>query len=176
MTPTFKNVTYRGYTDSAPYPPIKVKAPNKEYADILMDDFAGPKGEFSAMSLYFYHHYTFGEDAGDYGAMAMHIAIAEMHHMEILAAVIRKLGGNPVFRGSKESNGRYWNAKNLDYSQSLCAGLQIALEGETNAIAAYGKHAELIDDPFVKNILERIIGDERLHRSYIHQMIETYCK
>lgn len=176
MTPTFNNVTYRGYTDSAPYPPIKIQAPNKEYADILMDDFAGPKGEFTAMSMYFYQHYIADEETGDYGTMVMRIAVAEMHHMEILASVIRKLGGNPVFRSSKESNERYWNAKNIDYSRSICTSLQIALEGETNAIITYGKHVEMIDDPFIKNILERIIGDERLHRSYIYQMIETYCK
>jgi Mn-containing catalase len=176
MTPTFNNVTYRGYTDSAPYPPIRVKARNKGYANILMDDFSGPKGEFTAMSMYFYQHYIAGENTGDYGTMVMRIAIAEMHHMEILAAVIRELGGNPVFRSSTGPNERYWNSRNINYSRDLCTSLQIALEGETNAISSYKKHAGMIDDPFVKNILERIIGDERLHRSYISQMIETYCK
>lgn len=174
MTPTSNNVVYKGYSDASPYPPIKVQAPNKEYANLLMDDFAGPKGEFSAMSMYFYHHYTAGEDTGEYGVMAMRIAIAEMHHMDILASIIDKLGGDPVFRSSTKTNEQYWNAKDLVYSRDLHESLQIALEGETNAIATYLKHLKMIDDPFVKYIIERIIVDERLHRSYISQMLDTY--
>ncbi len=176
MMPTSNNVIYRGYTDSSPYPPIKVEAPNKEYADILMDDFAGPKGEFTAMSLYFYQHYTAGENTGDYSETILRIAIAEMHHMDILGTVIRKLGGNPVFRSSANPRPQYWYSKDVPYSLDFCESLQYALEGETNAIKTYIRHGELIKDPYVKNIIERIIVDERLHRSYIYHMIEMNCK
>jgi bacterioferritin len=176
MAPTNNNVIYKGYADSSPYPAIKVSSPNKQYADLLMDDFAGPKGEFTAMSMYFYQHYIASYESGDYGVMVMRIAIAEMHHMDILSAVIRQLGGNPVFRGGSNSGGKYWTSRNIVYSHDLCKSLQIALQGETGAIESYENHIKMIDDPYIKNILERIISDERLHKNYIAQMITTYCK
>ncbi len=175
MAVTSNHVIYRGYTDSSPYPPIRIQAPNKDYANILMDDLAGPKGEFTAMSMYFYQHNMAGKDSGDYGAVIMRIAIAELHHMDILTAVIRKLGGNPQFRGSSKSNKRYWNANSVSYSQDLCKSLKIALEGENHAIEAYQNHIQIIEDPYIKNILTRIVVDEKLHKSYITQMIEKYC-
>ncbi|HHV33068.1 MAG TPA: bacterioferritin [Clostridiales bacterium] len=176
MTPTSNKVIYRGYSDSSPYPPIKVQAPNRDYADLLMDDLAGPSGEFTAMSLYFYQHSVADKQFGDYSIMTMRIAIAELHHMDILSSVIRELGGNPVFQSSTRSNARYWSAKNVVYSSDLCKSLRIALDGETNAIETYGRHIQMIDDPYLKNILERIVVDERLHRSYIYHMIEEYCR
>ncbi|QAT49592.1 bacterioferritin [Caproiciproducens sp. NJN-50] len=171
MAQTSSKVIYRGYTDSSPYPPAKVSAPNKQYANLLMDDFAGPKGEFTAMSTYFYHHYTAAETTGDYGVMTMRIAIAEMNHMNILSSLIGQLGGEPVFRGGFNSGGKYWTSRNVLYTQDLKQKLQNALEGEIKAIENYQKHITLIDDPLIKKVLERIILDEELHKSYIIQTI-----
>lgn len=171
MAQTTGKVIYRGYTDSSPYPPAKVTAPNKQYANLLMDDFAGPKGEFTAMSTYFYHHYTADETAGDYGVMTMRIAVAEMNHMNILSSLIRQLGGDPVFRGGSNSGRNDWTARNVFFSRNLRQKLQNALDGEINAIASYQKHILLIDDPLIKNVLKRIILDEELHKSYITQTI-----
>lgn len=176
MTPTSNNVIYRGYSDSSPYPPIRVQAQNKDYADLLMDDLAGPKGEFTATSMYLYQHSVAAENTGDYSVTILRIAIAELHHMDILGATIRALGGNPVFQSSTRLNARYWNAKEVFYSSDLCKSLRAALDGETNAIETYGRHIQMIGDPYVKNILERIVVDERLHHNYIYHMIENYCK
>lgn len=176
MARTSSKVLYRGYTDSSPYPAAKVSAPNKRYADLLMDDFAGPKGEFTAMSTYFYHHYTADDASGDYGIMTMRIAVAEMNHMNILSSLICQLGGNPVFRGGSAVNGKYWTSRTVFYSEDLMLKLQNALEGEINAIASYQKHILLIDDPDIKKVLERIILDEELHKSYIEGMIAAYGK
>lgn len=174
MAGTSSQVVYRGYTDASPYPPVRVTAPNRRYADLLMDDFAGPKGEFTAMSLYFYQHYTAGEKTGGYGVMAMRIAVAEMNHMKILSSVIRKLGGNPAFRGGMNTNCRMWTAGNVPYERDPAKSLRIALEGERNAIENYRQHIGMIDDPFVKGILQRILLDEELHRSYLAKMTEAY--
>lgn len=176
MAQTSGKVLYRGYTDSSPYPPAQVSSPNKQYANLLMEDFAGPKGEFTAMSTYFYHHYTADETAGDYGVMAMRIAVAEMNHMNILSSLIRQLGGDPVFRGGLNSNGRYWTAGTVFYGQDLRQKLQNALEGEINAIASYQKHIALISDPQIKKVLERILLDEELHKSYVTQMIAAHLR
>lgn len=175
MPPTSNNVIYRGYSDSSPYPPIKVQSPNRQYADLLMEDFAGSKGEFTAMSLYFYQHYITKENLEDYSIMTMRIAIAEMHHMDILSSVILNLGGKPIFSDSTY-NGKLWTARNVFYGTDLCEGLDTALKGEIGAIETYEKHINMIDDPYIKIILERIILDEQLHKSYIERSIAAYCK
>lgn len=174
MEGTSSRVVCRGYTDPAPYPPIQVTAPDARYADLLMDDFAGPKGEFTAAGTYFYQHCAVEKKAGGYGVMSMRIAVAEMNHMRILSAVILKLGGNPVFRGGSAVNCRQWTAGNVICTRDPKKAFLVALEGENGAIAGYRRHLEQIGDPCVKKIIARILLDEELHKSYLEKMLAAY--
>lgn len=176
-----------GYESPLPFPPIKVSAPNKYYAEILMEDYAGVVSEFTAISQYSYHHFvSFANEA--VAEMLENIAIVEMRHLEILAELIIKLGGVPAFRSGdivrKASSPffpgaryhpRWWNGSFVEYGRSLRSRLRLDLKSELAAIEAYQNHIKMIDDDFVNAVLERIILDEQVHVDLFKAAIEKYC-
>lgn len=168
-------VTYHGYADPSPYPAVRVLAKNRQYANLLLDSYAGPRGEFSAMSQYFYQRFACGGPDG-FGVMSMRIGIAELHHMELLASAILLLGGDLPFHGSIPVNRQYWSARNIHYGKNLCDMLQSSYRGEKNTIRSYEDQARRIEDPYVRAVLHRIVVDEELHARYLKQMIQKHCQ
>lgn len=160
-----------GYADPSPYPEITVLEPSRYYAHLLMEDYAGVDSEETAINQYIYHHFVINDT--DVADMIKRIAITEMHHLEILADLILALGGNPVMKGS---GGRYWNASFVNYESDLCDRLRADLKSEYKAIQDYENHIRLIDDPHVKEILRRIVLDERLHAEFFRKALKKHCR
>ena len=161
------------YSDPSPYPEVKVLSPNLYYAEILMNDFAGVVSEFTAINQYLYHHFLLKQELGE---LLENVAITEMLHMEILADTIRKLGGNPVIRGSNSTlHGNFWSGKYIYYGTNLCEQLKADIDAEYKAIAEYKKHIDYIGDPHVQAILQRIILDEKVHIRLFSQALHEFC-
>ncbi|UWG96278.1 manganese catalase family protein [Dehalobacter sp. DCM] len=172
----FKKHRREGYADPSPYPAIAVQQSNIYYAELLIDDYAGMVSEFTAISQYLYHHYFFREVDEALGELLDNIAITEMLHMEILAELIRKLGGNPVIRGGSSTAGTFWSGSFVCYGHQLCDQLQADIQSEQKAIAAYREHIRIIADPNIKAILQRIILDEEVHIRLFNKALAKYCK
>ena len=163
------------YVDPSPYPAVKVLSTNLNYAEILMDDFAGVVSEFTAISQYLYHHFLFKQIYQELGELLENLSITEMLHMEILADTIKKLGGNPVLRGSNSTQGGFWSGKFVYYGTNLCEQLKADIDAEYKAIDEYQKHIYYIADPYVQAILQRIILDEKVHIRLFNQALQKYC-
>lgn len=160
----------------APYPDVRVERPNPRYAHLLQEDYAGAHGELTAITQYSYHHFVLEDRYPELGELLSCVAINEMHHLEILAETIVKLGGDPEYRIIERDNmPRYWDASSVFYGVSLCDRLAADVAGEWIAIANYRRHVEMIDDRFVKQILERIILDELYHVTLFDRAIQQYC-
>lgn len=147
-----------GYADPSPYPEVKVTKQNTEYARLLMNDYAGEVSELTAINQYMYHHFVTQDEQAR--RMLENIALAEMLHMELLSELIKKLGGNPVYRNG---TGQFWSAKNVYYGRSLHERINVDIDAEFKTIREYERHISLIEDPYVKAILQRIILDENYH-------------
>lgn len=163
------------YSDPSPYPEIRVAGPNSCYACILMDDYAGVVSEFTAISQYLYHHFFFKDIDKDLGALLENVAIIEMLHMEILADTIKKLGGDPRIRGSFSTCSNFWNGSFVYYGRELCSQLKADIDSEYKAISEYLKHIQLIKDPYIQAILERIILDEKVHIRLFNEALYKFC-
>lgn len=163
------------YADPSPYPEIKVLGPNLCYACILMDDYAGTVSEFTAISQYLYHHFFFENIDKELGDLLENVAVTEMLHMEMLADIIIKLGGNPIIRGSYSTLGNFWNGSFIHYGTQLCDQLKADIDSEYKAIYAYEKHIHMICDPFIQAVLQRIILDEKVHISLFNEAFEKFC-
>ncbi len=172
--PERMNMKFWEYTAKQPYPPIKVEKPNLKYAKILMDDYAGIISEFTAISQYLYHHFLFKYIDQDLAELLEGIAIVEMHHMEMLAETIILLGGDPKIRGSYSTKGHYWYGDYVNYGTSLCDKLFLDLKSELKAIKNYKKDIKLIDDPYIKATLHRIILDEKRHVALFNEQIDKF--
>lgn len=164
-----------GYADPSPYPEIKVIKPNLYYANLLIDDYAGVISEFTAISQYLYHYFFFKDIDKELGELLENVSITEMLHMEILASTIKKLGGNPLIRGSYSTCNNFWNGSFIYYGKHLCERLKADIDSEYKAIDEYQKHICMINDPYVQKILRRIILDEKVHIKLFNKALLKFC-
>lgn len=169
-------IVHQGYADPSPYPEIKVQSANRKYAGLLMDDYAGPESELTAITQYLFLHFTAKGKGAEAGETAVRIAVTEMHHMDILASVILLLGGRPVYSGNPAGSRGFWSGRFPYYGTALCDRLQSALNGEYQAIQNYEQHIRVIEDPCVQAILKRIVLDETLHVRILKETISRFCR
>ncbi len=161
----------------APYPEIKVARENPYYGKLLLEDYAGRAGELTAINQYIYHHFVLEPEYEEVAELLSCIALVEMHHMEILADTILKLGVDPRQRTIAPNEVEiYWDAGFVYYGTALCDMITANIAGEWAAISNYRKHQQMINDLYVKKILERIILDEIYHVQLFSQVTEKYCK
>ncbi len=155
------------YNSDIPYPEIKVLQPNLYYAKLLQEDYAGIVSEFTAINQYIYHSFLIKSIDEEMSETIECIAIEEMHHLKILAELIILLGGKPTF--SFQNN--VWNSNYVNYGFNLLNQLNSDLQSEYDAIQTYKEHIELIKDPYIEKILQRIILDEETHVKLFKEMI-----
>lgn len=158
----------------APYPEPKVVRPNHYYAMLLLEDYAGVGGEMTAINQYFYHHLTF-EQYEDLAELEECISIIEMHHLELLGETIKLLGVAPEYRTLTHNKPKYWDASYVYYGTNVCDRLAADIAAEKGAIVQYRQHQQLIEDPNIKALLERIIMDEEHHLKLFNEAVARYC-
>lgn len=113
----------------------------------------------TAINQYIYHSFVIRHYDRDLAEMLLCIAIVEMHHLDILANLIVLLAGDPTYY----TESSFWNGSYVDYGYNLLEQLESDLKSEYEAIANYQKHIMMIHDPYIQNILRRIIVDEEMH-------------
>ncbi|MCR4431874.1 MAG: manganese catalase family protein [Tepidanaerobacteraceae bacterium] len=158
------------FNSREPYPAIAVERPNREYAEILMGDYAGRDSELTAILQYVYGNLVVANT--DVARLLMGISRVEMHHLHMLGETIKLLGVDPRY----QYLGKYWNAGFVNYERDMCRILRINREGELVAIQEYKRQAAGIDDEYVKKLLLRIARDEEVHARLLGEAMEKYCK
>jgi bacterioferritin len=158
-----------GFHDPSPYPEITASEPNICYSRLLLDDYAGTVSEMTLISQYRYHEVMTGETR--VRDVLNGIAAVEMRHISLLAELIMKLGGEPLYRNG---SGIYWNPKAIYYGSGLRDRIRADIDVEQRAVSCYELHIEMIDDPEVKNILSRVILDEELHIRLLKDISREY--
>ena len=144
------------YKSNLPYPDIKVEKENIEYAKLLMYPYASMVSEDTATHLYMYQSFILDDNIGK---ILENIAIVEMNHLEMLAKTINLLGLKPEYK----SNDIPWTSNYVNYNTNLKDILKINIEAETLAIKNYQNLIKVINDKYIKKMLERIIVDEEIH-------------
>ena len=161
------------------YPEPGVKAANQYYAKLLLEDYTGTVSEMTAINQYLYHYFTFHSKYQQLAELEECIAIIEMKHLELLAETILLLGVTPEFRTFSPAQARnipaYWNASIVYYGINVCDRLASDITAEMQAIQNYRKHQQMIEDPYIKQLLERIIMDEQYHLKLFHEASAKYC-
>ncbi|MDO7787650.1 ferritin-like domain-containing protein [Desulforamulus aquiferis] len=159
---------------AAPYPEPQVLRPNPYYASLLLEDYAGSVSEMTAINQYFYHYLTLYQ-YHDLAELQECVSIIEMYHLELLGETIRMLGVPPEYRTLTNNKPVYWNASYVYYGYGICDKLSADIAAEKSAIQQYRLHQQLIDDPYIKALLERIILDEQHHLALFSQAAAKYC-
>lgn len=151
------------YKADLPYPEIAIEGECKRYAKLLLHDYAGLDSELSAVISYSHRHLVSGAQSKLIAEAFIGVAIVEMRHLDMLGEAIMQLGMNPKYYTKTRGKEEYWSAENIQYVCDLKGMLKHAIQEEYRAIKQYKEHIACIDDQNIKDLLQRIIEDERLH-------------
>lgn len=159
-----------------PYPEISVNEKNKNYSNIILQNYAGQNSEFTAVAQYNYHEIAIFNDYPVVSNAIKGIARVEMYHLQILGELIVLLGGDPKYRIYKKKTECYWSPKFIDFNKELKTLLTNDLNSEISSIKQYEKAISLIDDENIVLIIKRIILDEEYHVKIFKELIQKYTK
>jgi bacterioferritin len=143
------------------YPEPKVLETNPYYATLLLEDYTGMVSEMTATNQYLFHHFTIRQPK--ISELLECIALNEMAHIELLAKTITLLGVSPEFRTMSTNIPNYWSAGFVYYGIDVHDKLSADITAEHQAIHQCRYHQQLIADPHIQELLERIIQDEEYH-------------
>lgn len=156
-----------------PYPEIRVAERNREYANILSNDYTGAISEFSAITQYVNHENRMVCERCSMAKTIIGIAMAEMIHLQMLGELIFLLGG-PIDFNARMRNGqsRMWTPQYLNLATSPKEMLLINIESEKKAVNQYRSHIRIINDRHVGAVLARIIQDEEYHIMVLQNLLQ----
>lgn len=155
--------------NNKPFPEIVVDKQNKQWAGMLKNLYAGCFSETVAFLQYLYQSYITRINEPQISDMLMAIVEDEMEHHEQLAMAIIKLGGNPFY---ENAGGMVLPLVCVSNSQNLRDMLRRNISLEERAISEYKNVADRIDNDSIKELLNRIVEDEELHRMAFEQILE----
>lgn len=151
------------YKSNRPYPNPMVEKENVYYAKLLLELYVGEVSEESAIHLYLYQSLIENNNK-EFATIISHIAEVEMHHLKLLGKTIKLLGLRPVYGTlSRDNKVTFWSGKNVNYATSLKQILEIDIKSEVQTVRNYEYLLTKINDKYVKELIVRIIEDERIH-------------
>lgn len=162
------------YTVNLPYPKPRIERPNVQHANILLKDYSGDVSEFTAINLYVYQHFVSDGEYEDYAELIGGISIVEMKHLELLGETIKLLGIKPMYIDNACPPGRLWTSRYVNFTTVIREMIIEDIQSEQKAIENYRYHITLIQDRYIRELLERIILDEELHVKLFKQLYEKY--
>ncbi len=152
------------YAANKPYPKVEVKAKNLFYAQLLSEDYAGMISESTAVYQYVYQKMVKFQSNQLFSDVLLKIAIVEMKHLALLGETITLLGLEPKYQFVDSYNQLInWNSSFINYDTNIREMLRYNIRLEQNTILNYQRHIAMIDDPYIRNLLNRIIEDEVIH-------------
>ena len=163
-----ETLKYKYAADGA-YPDLADVQRDLRSAKIIQNLYAGKSSELSAITQYCYQAFVSQRFNDEINEVFLHIAEVEMHHLELLANAIIKLGGNPTFSNS----GGWWSGSNVYYNNNIINMINRDIRDEELAILDYKKAAAFIKDAGVDALLNRIIADEEVHIEVLTRLKEA---
>lgn len=132
---------------------------------LLQEDYAAKSSETTAVLTYIYQSYIIEPFDKGISTALERIAIQEMHHHSALGNMIVALGGNPII-GARN---RFWSGGYVNYSKNPTDMILLNIKAEEIAIADYYLTIARLKTESIKEVIHKIIADERAH-------IETFTE
>lgn len=147
-----------------PYPSIEGISPDCRALRIISPAYASSTGELNAILQYNYHAVMFdGKALDEYAELIDGIAVAEMLHLKLLGRLICALGAQPVYTACPPAAFNFYSAKFVSYSRSLKNMLEDDVLAERHTIMSYAHMIDRLRNDRVRDVIARILEDEKLH-------------
>lgn len=160
------------YRSDLPYPELGELVPDERLARLLMDAYAGAHSELFAVLQYSYQHFVLDDAGSEYAGLLMKIAVTEMHHLDLLAGALLKMGKLPVYA---DGRGKFFTAR-VSPNTDFCSFILEDVNAEYAAIEEYEYILSVSDQPSLNALIERIIEDERVHIHTLNTILLDNCQ
>lgn len=159
-------------TEEQKYPSMEEIGEDFQTLRLLSPAYAGRDGELTAVLQYVYQSVIFSElGKKEFAHALVGIAVNEMHHLEILATAISKLGAPPVFTACPPYPVGYYSAACVNYTrnprQMLCADIC----SEENAISMYENILCRIKNAPVAAVVSALLEEEKEHLKKFNELL-----
>lgn len=142
---------------------------------IISPAYAASASEMTAILQYIYHSYFFDKEGRtDIADTLEGIAVTEMVHLKLLGGTILALGAQPVYTAYPPACFNFYSTKYVSYSCGLKNMLEDDLAGEKHAVRAYECMLSKLKNKQVKEIIARILEDEKLHVTVLEGILQTF--
>lgn len=155
-----------------PYPEVKVERKDLELAKKVFNLYAGEVSEDTSTHNYVLQALMFSENE-EIRKILKEIAIVEMHHLELLGTLIKKLGLVPLFLSTNNNKIKWFSGSYVFYEKDLKKVLLKDIYIEKMAIKNYETLISETSDKNIIHLLKRIILDERLHIEIFEKLLTT---
>ena len=166
---------------------------NKEYPQITVTNlpfeviskikrlYADRRSEMTSVMQYIYQHFILSSAEGleNISHAMEEIAVKEMEHYEILAKIMVNCGVDPrscVYIDNNIDICDYWKANYVNYTRDFIDIFEKDIILEQAGISSYVELIEMTDNENLKEIVERIIEDEKSHIAYFRAVLELVKK
>lgn len=165
--------------------PVKVDAPNPNYAAMLQEQLGGPQGELKAAMQYLSQSFRIKDPA--IKDLFMDIASEELSHMEMVAQTINLLNGhdpdapnasignieahvltglNPMLANA---SGYMWTAAYVNVTGDLAADILSNIAAEQRAKVVYEYLHRQINDKGVRETIDFLLNREEAHNTMFRE-------
>ena len=145
--------------------------PNKYFASLLQDVYAGQNGESKMFLQFLYFAYVLCNFDKEFVDSFYIIAKDDIEHHNLLGEMIVKLGGDPLYVSSKNIAMSFAEIESI---KSLKQIINFGLNLKEKTIIEYKILLAKITEKEIKNILEIIISDEQKHKEMLENLLKKY--
>lgn len=154
-----------------PYPKIQVSKRDPLLGQKISHSYGGDVSEDTAIHQYLFQSMMLKESNKEISLILEEIGKVEMYHLEILGLTMKELGVYPVYYDSSFGNQAYFTSKYVSYDTNLECMILEDIKAEKEAILQYDALINSTNDIYVKEILKRIVLDERLHLEIFEKIL-----
>ena len=163
------------------YPEITVTSLPFEVIRKIKSIYADSRSEMTSVMQYIYQHFILGSANGleNISHTMEQISVTEMEHYEMLAKILVKCGVDPrncVYIDNNIDICDYWKASFVNYTRDFINIFEENIKLEQAGINSYLELIQMTDNENLKEIVERIIEDERSHIAYFKSVLELVKK
>lgn len=174
----FEKINYSDFDSKESYPEVTIQKREECTYPLIINAYAGSKGELNASCQYIYQSFIVKNEYKHLYKILEEIAIVEMKHLEILSQVIIAMNGDPKYCRYIDNNPNIcdnWSTKNIAYIKNIQEFIEYNIALENGAIREYERIIEISENENLKDIISRIIQDEKIHLKIFTMIYEITC-
>ena len=166
-----------GLQAALPYPETAGISEDAYSVRVISPAYADRGSEMTAILQYVFQAIVLQKQGlEEYAKTLERIAVAEMHHLEILGSLLYQLGALPVFTSCPPRKFDFYSTGAVSYASDVRKMILDDILGETQAIYTYEEMIRKLKDEKVSAIIARIVLDEKLHLETLKNILRELNK